>query len=134
MNHIETSEMNVKRAAYQYKENVSNEDESTANFWNFAYRTHVQLKPIHSTAVAMQIAQLCIWLSNPLADICVVKQTVWVAHADNFTVQLRDVVPSGKFVQTGLEAVIQFPGAEGCRPAEIHRQMSAVYGAACVPN
>jgi hypothetical protein len=32
MNHIETSEMNVKRAADRYNENVSNEDEGTANY------------------------------------------------------------------------------------------------------
>jgi transposase len=29
-------------------------------------------------------------------------------------------------------AVIQFLGAEGCQPANIHRRMQAVYGNACV--
>jgi hypothetical protein len=29
---------------------------------------------------------------------------------------------------------IHFPEAEGCQPAEIHRQTSAIYDAACVPR
>jgi hypothetical protein len=53
MNHIQTSKINMKRTACQYNENVSNEGESTANSLNVAYRRHIQMKPIHSAAVAV---------------------------------------------------------------------------------
>jgi len=47
---------------------------------------------------------------------------------DKITVQLTGGILGGDFVKT--EAEILLLGVEGCQPAEICRQMCAMYGAA----
>jgi hypothetical protein len=53
---------------------------------------------------------------------------------DNITAQLKDGVPGHESNQTGPQSGDRFLGVEGCQPAEIHRQMNAIYGAARVPR